>query len=82
MTDSEWKSRRFSMREILTFVTVVTNICALVWGAAKLSDSVENLQSAVKQLQATSAGMAHDIADIKIDYNARIRVLEAHDGVK
>lgn len=81
MTEAEWKQRKFSTREILTFATVFINICALVWGAAKLSASVDTLQVAVIQLQATSAGMAHDIADIKIDYNARIRVLEAHDGV-
>lgn len=68
--------RRWHLRDVIPLVIIVTNIAALVWGAAKMSDSIDDLKVTVSDLRVTTRGLAADIANVKIDYNARIKVLE------
>lgn len=72
--------RRLMMRDILPMAVLLINICALVWGAAKMSSSIDDLKTTVADLRTTTRNLATDIADVKIDYNARIKVLEDRDG--
>lgn len=68
--------RSISFKEYVPLAVLLINVCALVWGAARLSKSVDDLQASVVDLRVTTRGLVTDIAGIKIDYNARIRVLE------
>ena len=74
--------RGLSIKEFMAFATILVNICALVWGAAKISATVDDLKTTVIELHHTTERMAQDIAAIKIDYNARIEVLESKLNVQ
>lgn len=68
--------RSLSLREVVMLATLLLNFGGLVWGAATITRTVAELQVAVSNLTSTVRGLAEDIASIKVDYNARIRVLE------
>lgn len=70
MSDIEPQDRRkFSFRDM---ILIITNIIALVWGAATLSSSVGNLDKSVTNLNITVSKMSDQLQD----YGERIRVLE------
>lgn len=68
--------RRITTREIALALTLVINFGALVWGAATLSNTTQTLVQSVTKLDHSMNRLLDDLTDIKIDYNARIRVLE------
>jgi hypothetical protein len=78
----QYDRRNLSTKELLTFITILINISALVWGAAKISATVDNLNESVVDLRATTRKLVSDIAEIKIDYNARLEVLESKNNIQ
>lgn len=72
--------RSLSLREIAMLFTLLLNFSGLVWGAAKLSDTVESLETTVSELNSTVKRLTIDLVNIQIDYNARIKVLEDRVG--
>lgn len=75
--DEEMSDRRhFSARELSLLIAFLMNFAGIVWGAAIVSKTVNDLKEATRDLTATTKDMARDITQIKIDYLSRINVLE------
>lgn len=71
--------RHVNLRELLTLAVLLLNFGGfggIVWGAAVVSKSVNDLKDATADLKVTTKGMATDITQIKIDYLTRMNVLE------
>lgn len=65
--------RRYtSPKDVAVLVTLGLQLAALVWGAATLKASVDDLRATVVEVRAT----LHTINDTQADNTARIRVLE------
>lgn len=56
-------------------LTILLNMAGLVWGASRLSSSVDALKETTVKLEATVS----KISDAQADHNARLRVLEDRD---
>lgn len=78
--------RKWGIREIVMLVTLtlttLVNVIALTWGAATMNASVNTLNGTVARLESAMTKLVSDLADVKIDYNARISVLEHDNGRK
>lgn len=75
--DEEMSDRRhFSARELSLLIAFLMNFAGIVWGAAIVSKTVNDLKDATNDLTTTTKDMARDITQIKIDYLSRINVLE------
>ncbi len=68
--------RQLTLREFSTLVLLLLNFGGIVWGAATMSNSILQLRTSVAELRAVSQSLVSDLVAIKVDYNARIRVLE------
>jgi len=78
--DREGERRHITAREFALIFTLLLNFAALVWGASKLTNTVAILTSTVDKLEAATQNLVADLVQIKIDYNARLRVLESREG--
>lgn len=56
------------------------NVSGLVWGAATMSNSVKQLEFSVTRLSAVGDGLTLQLAQVREDYGARIRLLEFQFG--
>lgn len=74
--DAMGERRQITLREIAMMVTLLLNFGALVWGAATISNTVNSLKGTVQDLNLTVRTITADMNQIKMDYNARLRVLE------
>lgn len=68
--------RAWSMREISMLLTLFLNFGGLVWGASKITSAVAELQVTTQNMTHTLQNMAEKMAEIQVEYNARISVLE------
>jgi uncharacterized small protein (DUF1192 family) len=68
---------RLGIREWAGIITMLLNFGGLIWGAAIMYASVSDLRKAVTDLNATSSQIVHDLTSVKVEYHARISVLEA-----
>lgn len=68
--------RAWSMREISMLLTLFLNFGGLVWGASKITSAVAALQVTTQNMTHTLQSMAEKMAEIQVEYNARISVLE------
>ncbi len=59
-------------------VTLLGNIVALVWGAAKLSSSVDGLKETTKELH----GLCDRLDKGQMDHSVRIAVVESYLDVR
>lgn len=76
---TRWSDRRrASPSEITAVVVLVIQLCALVWGAAKLSASVDALQASVGAMQSDLRNMATNLQSLTTD----VRVLQAAQAAK
>lgn len=71
---TRWSDRRHaSPTEITAIVVLVIQLCALVWGAAKLSAAVDNLQGSVNLMQTDIRVMSTNMQELTTD----VRVLQS-----
>jgi hypothetical protein len=75
--NDERRSRKFSFREMALLCTLLLNFGGLIWGAATMHSNLIQVQIAVDNLNRTAVDMIRQITDVKIEYNARIAVLES-----
>lgn len=68
--------RHLSIRELAMIGTLLLNFGALVWGAATLTSTVSELKTATQQLNTTVQRMSDDLTSLKVEYNARLGILE------
>ncbi len=65
---SRWSDRRHaSTAEITAVVVLVLQLSALVWGAAKLSSSVDSLTALSGELRRDVSGIQADMSSLKVD---------------
>ena len=76
ITSTETPQNKWGLKEWVLIATLGLNICGIVWGAAVMYTTVERLNTAVDTLNRTSTTILTDLAAIKIEYHARISVLE------
>lgn len=69
-------SQKWGVKEWILLFTLIMNLAGIVWGAAVMYTTVERLNTAVDNLNRTSTNLLADLAQIKIEYNARLSVLE------
>jgi len=71
---TRWSDRRHaSPTEVVAIVMLVLQLCALVWGAAKLSSAVDALQTSVMAMQGDMRSMSTNMQALTTD----VRVLQA-----
>lgn len=71
---TRWSDRRHaSPTEVAGVVTLILQLLALVWGAAKLSSAVDNLQSSVSAMQGDMRAMSGNLQALTTD----VRVLQS-----
>ena len=68
--------RTNNWRDVALALALLSNFGALVWGAATIKSSVDQLQGSVQDLNKTTATIVTDLAAVKVEYNARLSVLE------
>lgn len=68
--------RHYGPREYVILATLILNFGGLVWGAATLAASVTELRESVNMLNRTSVKVLEDLSQLKIEYNARLSVME------
>jgi hypothetical protein len=68
--------QKLSLKDVVVLITLLLNISALVWGAAKLATTVESLTLTVSKLSVNVDALTTKISDMRVDYGARILVLE------
>jgi hypothetical protein len=67
-TAKRWVDRRkASTGEVVAVVTLIIQLCALVWAAATLTSSVGRLSEIATQLQAGQTTIQADIVTLKLD---------------
>lgn len=66
------QQRELALRDVVMGFTLVVNVCALVWGAAKLSSTVEELGRTTARLALTIERIDSGVDN----QEARIQVLE------
>lgn len=66
----------WNLKDVALGFTLLLNFGALVWGAATLSSTVDMIRASVNSLNTTVVKLVSDMSEIRIDYNARIMVLE------
>lgn len=71
--------RSLSLREISMLATLFLNFGGLIWGASKITSAVAELQVSTASMTHTLENMAQKMAEIQVEYNARISVLEAQN---
>ena len=71
---TRWSDRRHSSpTEVIAVVMLVLQLCALVWGAAKLSSAVDALQTSVIAMQGDMRSMSTNMQALTTD----VRVLQS-----
>lgn len=74
---SRWSDRRHaSPTEVVAVIVLVIQLCALVWGAAKLSAAVDTLQTSVNAMQIDMRTVSENLQALTTD----VRILQARDG--
>lgn len=68
--------RTNNWRDVALAFALLSNFGALVWGAATIKNAVDSLEDSVSKLNVTTATVVSDLAAVKVEYNARISVLE------
>lgn len=68
--------RHISAREITSTFLLLMNFGGLVWGAATMSSSVKQLEASIIKLNTFADGLTLQMAQVREDYGARIRLLE------
>jgi hypothetical protein len=68
--------RALTLREIVMVLTLLLNVGGLIWGAAKITSTVDDLTKTTSRLDNTVSSMATIVTNMQVEYNARIRVLE------
>lgn len=68
--------RRWNMKDIAVFITLILNFSGIIWFAAKMDSSLQNLGVAVGKLDRTVEQVVEDLIDIRVEYNRRLGVLE------
>lgn len=74
--------RHMSFRDFAMLGTLIVNFAALIWGAATITSTVSQLSVTVQALDKSVSRVIEDMYTIKVDYNARIRVLEDRENRK
>lgn len=65
------------MKLLLTAAGVLLSLAALVWGAARISASVDNMNLAVSQLQTTTDALKNTITGILVQQARNQAEIEA-----
>lgn len=68
--------RTNNWRDVALAFALLSNFGALVWGAATIKNAVDSLETSVQRLDGSVTTVITDMAAIKVEYNARISVLE------
>lgn len=51
-------------------VTIIVQIVALIWGAAKMSSSVDDLKDTVREARLSLSGLKDQLQDVRIELKA------------
>lgn len=68
--------RNVNAREVVSILVLIMNLAGLVWGAATMSSSVKQLEFSVSKLSTVGDNLTIQMAQVREDYGARIRLLE------
>lgn len=77
--------RQGSVRFAITLITFFVAIGSLVWGAAKMSSTVEQLSATIVELRSTVSTMSNALVAMQTEQarsDVRVRVLELQNEKK